>query len=69
MKTFYEIPTQVKFKEETEADWSGGIAFEDKVICMCCGGIELIEDIIELGGDIVEFDWLDLSKEIMGCEY
>ena len=62
IKRFYERPTQVmwfdynRYNEDWENDtvnespsayYTGGIAFEDKVICAECGGVEEIEDIID----------------------
>lgn len=62
IKNFYERPTQVMWFDHNRyyEDWSennlnespsayylGGIAFENKVICAECGGVEEIEDIID----------------------
>lgn len=50
----------------------GGIAFEDEIICGCCGGIFYIEDVVAcaeadgINSDeaIIELDWIDISKDI-----
>ena len=36
---YYDIPTQVKFFDfgSEEPYWIGGIAFQDVIICGCCG--------------------------------
>lgn len=68
MKTFYDIPTQVVFHDEE--GWSAGIAFEDKVICACCGCVFSIEDLIDnLDEDITcpiyEYDfWVSITDDI-----
>lgn len=70
MKIFYDVPTQVLFNEGD--GWSAGIAFEDKVICACCGGVFPIEDLIDnLDEDIIcpiyEYkDWISVTDEIAG---
>ena len=49
MKNFYEKPTQVAFIEEgDEADSSVnyGIAFQETVICACCGGAFALAKVI-----------------------
>ena len=65
-KKFYDVPTQVKFKESIEVVddpcWLGGIAYEDYIICGCCGGIIQLEDVDE----IKELNWIPISEEIMG---
>ena len=66
MKKFYDVPTQVKFIEITDAadnpHWIGGIAYQDYVICGECGGIIELEDI----ADIVELPWVDITDGIIG---
>lgn len=70
MKTFYETPTQVKFREKDSSFWESGIAYRDEFICACCGGItelcELAE--AETSGEIefVELPWVNLAYEIIG---
>ena len=70
MKTFYDIPTQVLCNEGD--GWSAGIAFEDKVICACCGSVFPIGDLIDnLDEDITcpiyEYKyWVSVTDEITG---
>ena len=47
---YFEKPTQVMFADpdrDFKGDWCAGIAYQDEVICLCCGGIFNIEDIYE----------------------
>lgn len=69
MKTFYDIPTQVMFKEKDSNYWEAGIAYRDEFICACCGGITELgelaeaEDVGEI--EVVEFpDWVNFTYEI-----
>lgn len=66
MKKFYESPVQVRFKDCEENSWEGGIAYQDYIICGCCGGIIYLEDIEEAKGEIIEFEWINISAEIVG---
>jgi hypothetical protein len=74
MKTYFEEPKQVLFADE-EGTWQCGIAYEDYVICACCGGIFYIEDIIENAPSYVQYPiheyetWVSLTDEIYGGEY
>lgn len=72
---FYELPTQVKFADfdSDKPSWIGGIAFEDKIICGCCGGVFEISDIYDeadevgfKGEPIQGLRWIDISEEIKG---
>lgn len=66
MKKFYERPQQVLFIDEgcidggTEYDvWvNEGIAFEDKIICLCCGSTIELDEVIWM----TEISWIDLSE-------
>ena len=58
----FDAPTQVKFMVEGEDDYKGGIAFNDYIICGCCGGIIAFEDC-----EVIEtLSWEDISNEIVG---
>ena len=35
---YFDVPTQVKFWGYGSKRYYGGIAFQDKIICGCCGG-------------------------------
>lgn len=72
---FYDLPTQVKFVDfdSDKLSWIGGIAFEDKIICGCCGAVFEISDIYDEADwvgfkrePIQELRWIDISEEIKG---
>lgn len=71
MKTYFEKPTQVMFFDE-EGTRQFGIAYEDYIICGCCGGVFYIDDVIadapeECKQAIYEYDtWSNLADEIYG---
>ena len=64
-KTFYETPTQVKF-QELDGGICYGIAFEDNIICGCCGGVFPIDEEITI---LERYNfWVPLHEEIKGAE-
>lgn len=84
-KDYYERPTQVLFldfesvTDITEIRYIGGIAYQDEIICGCCGGIFSIEELIEDYDNYVvrnpflnafplirPMSWIDISEEIIG---
>ena len=70
MKRYYETPTQVKWFDDLEDVWVGGIAFGNVIICGCCGNIIKLDNFEK--GEVVEYeDWIDIEKEIRGedCDY
>ena len=61
---FFDRPTQVRFWEAGETNY--GIAFENKIICACCGSVIDPEN-YEAGELVIEKeynDWIDFSVEI-----
>ena len=44
----FEEPTQVKFYEDENDEPCYGIAFSDKIICSCCGGIFYTDEVINI---------------------
>lgn len=67
---YFKVPTQVKF---WDGCYIGGIAYQDKIICGCCGGPLKISDVYEFAPDTLEEDpiaihdsWVDISHEICG---
>ena len=82
-RVFFEKPTQVRFWECAEQDYVGGIAYEDKIICGCCGGILEIEEIYDNAaadaedGEIApaedeviqELSWIPINEEITGDDF
>ena len=71
---FYEKPKQVVFADpENPGDWLAGIAFQDSIICSCCGGVFEIEDVVKQAKEdgvvnpIYEYeDWSDITNDIVG---
>ena len=68
---YFSVPTQVKF-------WDGrcyidGIAYQDEIICGCCGGRFRISDIYEVAPDTLDNDpiirlngWKTIKYDICG---
>lgn len=67
-KTYYEVPTQVKFWVDEEGmgdrDTHVGIAYHNRIICACCGGIFLLDDDDKTVEILKEMDWIDFSEYI-----
>lgn len=85
--TYFEEPTQVKFidvnyddgTENPEPHWLGGIAYQDEIICGCCGGVIELKELyadwrdfayknypdIDSPLEVYEY-WVDISNEIQG---
>ena len=69
--TYFDFPTQVRFYDVDGDKWIGGIAYKDKIMCGCCGGLFSIEEIYEFAPENLEEpikvykNWVDLSSAIM----
>ena len=71
---YYKTPCQVRFYDVYDGEWRGGIAYQDKIFCGCCGCILSIQDIIDdakrnkihFDSAIVELEWIDISDDIKG---
>lgn len=74
---YYGTPCQVRFYDglnPAEVVWHGGIAYQDYIICGCCGMVLPIQEVIDDGvarglhwdDVIVELEWLDISEAIQG---
>jgi hypothetical protein len=71
MKTYFEVPTQVAYWDESH--YVGGIAYHDMIICGCCGGLMEIKEVIEFAPvdvtPVIEYAiWNNVSSEIMDEE-
>ena len=74
-RCFYR-PTQVVFADPDNAgQWLSGIAYQDEIICGCCGGVFEIADVIEMAHEdgikcaIHQYhSWNDIADEIVGGE-
>ena len=60
-KLFFEAPTQVRFLNGND-QWLGGIAYQDKLICGCCGVIIPLTLVKE--EEIEVLRWQDISLAI-----
>ena len=75
MKDYYFYrPTQVAFYNVEDKCYEAGIAEDDRIICLCCGGVicidELLEEIAEecpeVQAPIIELPWVNLREECLG---
>lgn len=68
MNNFYfPLPTQVKFWDVDGDHYIGGIAYQDYIICGCCGGLIPINEVYEFTSEgfdpIISTDeWTDISS-------
>ena len=68
---YFDKPTQVAFWDAEGCQWSGGIAYQDEIICGCCGSIIEIEEVFEFAPAEVPLpirpyeEWADISVDIL----
>ena len=70
----FERPTQVAFYNVEDRRYDAGIAYGDEIICMCCGGVisidELLEEVAEVEpwvkAVIIPLTWENLCEECLG---
>jgi hypothetical protein len=70
-KLYYEAPKQVAFYSFDDEKYIGGIAYQNEIICGCCGGIfeikELYDEAPEGIEPIIEYAaWVDIEETILG---
>ena len=64
-KRYYPKPKQVKWFDNLDGVWVGGIAFGHVIICGCCGSTIELDNFEK--GEVVEYeDWIDIEEEIRG---
>ena len=74
MDYFFDRPTQVAFYNIEDGCYDAGIADGDHIICLCCGGIipiqELLDEVEEIAPEvkkpIIELSWYSLREECLG---
>ena len=74
MDYFFDRPTQVAFYNVEDKCYDAGIADGDRIICLCCGGIipiqELLDEVEEVAPEIkkpiIELSWCSLREECLG---
>lgn len=74
MDYFFDRPTQVAFYNVEDKCYDAGIADGDRIICLCCGGIipiqELLDEVEEVAPEIkkpiIELFWCNLREECLG---
>ena len=66
----YYTPTQVKFYDADSGRYIGGIAYDDYIICGCCGGIFEIAEVLGCAPEgtepIIDLEWTDIAHTIAG---
>ena len=73
---YFSVPIQVKFWDAPSGGhYIGGIAYQDEIICGCCGSVFKISEIYEsapngLDNDpiIVVHGWKGISDKICGID-
>ena len=74
MDYFFDRPTQVAFYNVEDKCYDAGIAEGDRIICLCCGGVLPIQDLLdeveevapEVKKPIIELYWSSLREECLG---
>lgn len=53
------MPTLVKFKDVEENEMNYGILFNGQIICLECGGVIDLEDVVEY--ENLSDEWIDIQ--------
>lgn len=61
---YFDYPTQVKFVDGDD-HLSYGIAYQEYIICGCCGSVFELDD-VRHNGEIFPIPWIDISEAIKG---
>ena len=64
------VPTQVAFWDG-EGQYCAGIFYHNEVICLCCGGVFEIDNIIAVAREdhripIIPLNWIDIQQAALG---
>ena len=66
MKRYFEKPVQCAFRDvEGDYEWLGGIAYQDKIICGCCGYVLDVNEYAEEDFHVYP-NWCNIAEEIIG---
>ena len=71
---YFDRPIQVVYWNAENECWTGGIAYHNEIICGCCGGIFMIDELYdsmagEMENPIHEYNhWCNISNGIIGGE-
>lgn len=71
---YFDSPRQVKWYDYESGDYATGIAFQDFIICSCCGGIISIKEVYagakedNVQGIFIYKSWESLSDSISSGE-
>lgn len=67
---YFENPVQVKFYNETDGRFLGGIGYKDSIICGECGCVVSLSEIYDNCKNIKDpvkiLEWIDISESIIG---
>lgn len=56
----FDVPTMVKFIREDETEILTGIAYNHEIICLCCGGVSPLDEVIAISYNPEV--WVDCSR-------
>ena len=67
---YFEKPTQVKFYNETDGRFLGGIGYKDFIICGECGCVLNLSDVYDSYQETIKepvkiLNWIDISYAII----
>lgn len=68
MSKYYESPTQVIINDLENGVKHFGIAFQDRIICGCCGGIYELDEVGETFELVKEVTWMNLDSMLEEVE-
>lgn len=73
---FFDEPKQVKFIDvdyddgvNQEPHWLGGIAYQDRIICGCCGGVISLKDLYDDWEEFAKDEWPMVESPLVVYEY
>ena len=61
---YFEAPTQVEFYDFENEYYIGGIAYQNYIICGCCGARILLDEMYDEACDYAGYEDYDFSKAL-----